>query len=72
MMESNKTEPSASAEPYQCTSCGNALPIEICTDREDAVSLACAFCGARYRGFVVEPGPEARAENVLVLEPRDT
>lgn len=37
---------------YHCAGCGLELPISICPECEDAVSVGCAGCGARYRGII--------------------
>jgi len=46
--------------PTPCVSCRAPLPILICPGDPSAVSVACAFCGERYRGMVL-PIPDLRS-----------
>ena len=43
-----------SEEVFVCTSCQLPLPLRICPTCDEARSVSCAGCGARYRGIVLE------------------
>jgi hypothetical protein len=51
-----------------CVSCRLPLPILICPDEPEAVSLECVFCGGRYRGVICEDAERELMRNVRVVE----
>jgi DNA-directed RNA polymerase subunit RPC12/RpoP len=48
-----------------CVNCGMILPIEINHTHDDSESLACSYCGERYRGIYRPESAPASAQNVI-------
>ncbi len=54
-------------KPYLCVQCALPLPIVI-SQSQDAQSIECASCGARYRGHIWQEIPEEYERHIRVLK----